>query len=437
VVRRVTATALIAAAPLAGAAATARAAATPPAGPGPAVLATRTTADDTVTVVVGSPGPAVTGVPAGTPAAAVTAGRVVAPARVSPVWSDDAAVGLVVSVAGVTGPRLQAGLSGAAGLLLQLPAGSRSGVVADRRPPVFVAGPEVGAADGVQALSTLTATGQPDTSAALTLALDRLPARRGDRTVIVLYTSAPDAGGEPPSALGRRLREAGAVLAVVTSAPNAEYWTSVAQATGGLAVVAPADRPITAFDEVAQALRTRYVATFPRPAAAGAELRWTAGGTTSTLPLTIPATPVAAGGGTAAAGGGSTAPLVAGLVVVGLLAIGAAVLGLRRRRARARPQGRVEPPDYLVRAVPDGVRMFDIRDDAPKELSLFEPRSVRDARLAEAQAEADRVAQERADEQREAEEDEAREWAARRLADLQQRRSGEAAAAAEREERGG
>ena len=69
--------------------------------------------------------------------------------------------------------------------------------------------------------------------------------------------------------------------------------------------------------------------------------------------------------------------------------------------------------------------------DAPQEItgSLFESRAARDAREAEAQAAA-------ADEERQAEEREAREWAAGRLADLQQRRRDEAAATAEREDPG-
>jgi hypothetical protein len=429
--RLLMAAALLAAAPLTAAPVTAHAATTPPPQPAPGVLATRATSDGDVVVVVGSRGgTGTTGVPDRPPTATVATDGGTQAAEVRPVWSDDAAIGLVVTASGDAGPAFQAGLSGAAGLLLQLPAESRSGVVADRKPPAFVAGPAVGAADDVQALSELTPGGGRDTSAALTLALDRLPARRDERTVLVLYTVARDAGGEPASALGERLRDAGAVLAVVTTAPDAGYWTTAAQTTGGLAVVAPADRPIRAFDQVADTLRTRYVATFPRPATGGAELRWTVDGATSALPVTIPAAR-AAGAADAAPGrtdgGGTPAlPLVAGLVVAVLLSIGAVAVFLRR-------PGPEEPsPDDLVPAVPEGVRVFDVETEAaPKEItgSLFEPRSVRDAREAEAQGATAESA--------EAEEREAREWAARRLADLQQRRREEAAAAAEREKSGG
>jgi hypothetical protein len=418
--RLLTASALIAAAPLA-APVTSHAATTPPTRPAPTVLATGSTTDDEVVVVVGSRGSArSTGVPSRTPTATVTTDRGTQAAEVRPVWSDDAVIGLVVDVSGAAGPALQGGLSGAAGLLLQLPAKSRSGIVADRKPPVLVAGSERGVTEDVQALSALKPGGQRDTSAALTLALDRLPAQRTDRSVLVLYTSGRDAGGEPATVLGERLRAAGAVLAVVTTAPDAGYWTSVAQATGGLAVAAPADRPIEAFDEVAGALRTRYVTTFARPATGGAELRWTVDGTTSTLPVTIPAAratgPADAGNRAPDEAGSPALPLAAGVVVV-LLATGVAVL-VRRRRNRGP-------------TVPEGVRVFDVSDGAPKEITGpgFESRTARDAREAEASAVA-------ADERRQTEEQEAREWAARRLADLQQRRSDEAAASAEREDSG-
>ena len=428
--RLLTASAFLAAAPLA-ATVTAHAATTPPTPPGPAVLATGTTPEGQVAVVVGNRGDGGSaGVPGRPPTATVATDRGTQSAAVRPVWSDDAVIGLVVDVSGGAGPAFQAGLSGAAGLLLQLPATARSGVVADRRPPALVTGPAAGVTDDVQALSELQPGGRRDTSAALTLALDRLPARRGDRSVLVLYTSARDAGGEPATALGERLRAAGAVLAVVTTAPDPGYWTSAARATGGLAVVAPADRPIEAFDRVAGALRTRYVATFARPATGGAELRWRADGITSTLPVTIPAGPAAvpradARNPASDEGGSPALPLVAGLVVV-LVAAGGAVVVLVRRRRR-------------LPAVPEGVRVFDLSADAPKEItgSLFESRSARDADHADDDTDdTEARAAVAADEQRQAEEREAREWAARRLADLQQRRRDEAAAAADRDDSG-
>lgn len=406
--RLLTASALLVAGPVA-APVPADAATAPSTPPAPAVLATGTTADEVVVVVGRRDDTGTTEVPERPPTATVTTDGGTQSAEVRPVWSEDAVFGLVVDASGGGGPAFQAGLSGAAGLLLQLPAQARSGVVADREPPALVTGPKAGVADDVQALSELRPRGERDTSAALTLALDRLAAGRGGRSVLVLYTSARDAGGEPAPALGERLRAAGAVLAVVTTAPDAGYWTSAAQLTGGLAVVAPGYRPIRAFDQVADTLRTRYVATFTRPATGDAALRWTVGGTTSTLPVTIPAARAtgAADTGNRADGTDGTTPLVAGLVIGVVFATGAAVV-LRRRRRRPVP------------AAPGAVR----NPGVPQEItsSPAEPRSARRAREAEARAAA-------LDRQRQAEEREAREWAARRLADLQQQRRTDEAAA--------
>jgi hypothetical protein len=410
--RLLTASALLVAGPVA-APVPADAATAAPTPPAPAVLATGTTADDEVVVVVGTrDDTGTTEVPERPPTATVTTDGGTQSAEVRPVWSDDAVFGLVVDASGGGGPAFQAGLSGAAGLLLQLPAQARSGVVADREPPALVTGPKAGVADDVQALSELRPRGERDTSAALTLALDRLPAGPGGPSVLVLYTSARDAGGEPAPALGERLRAAGAVLAVVTTAPDAGYWTSAAQLTGGLAVVAPGYRPIRAFDQVADTLRTRYVATFTRPATGDAALRWTVGGTTSALPVTIPAARATgpADTGNRAAGTDGTdgaAPLVAGLVIGVVFATGAAVVLRRRRR-------------NLVPATPGAVRNTGVPQETAS--SPAEPRSARRAREAEARAAA-------LDRQRQAEEREAREWAARRLADLQQQRRTDEAAA--------
>ena len=69
---------------------------------------------------------------------------------------------------------------------------------------------------------------------------------------------------------------------------------------------------------------------------------------------------------------------------------GALLLMARRRRRAA---------DELVPAVPSGVRVFDVATEAPREItsSLFEPRSVRDAREREARAKAARLRHHRDD----------------------------------------
>jgi len=353
--------------------------------PAPAVLAVQSTPDHRVTLVADAGT-----VPAQPPSASVTIAGATLPAQVTPVWSDTTAVGLVLDAAADADVR-GAGLAGAAGFLLQLPQGARSAVVVDRRPPALATPPGTDTAGTLDALSSLADAEARDTSAALTLALSRVPERAGDRAIVVLYTSGADAGGETAAALGERLRAAGAVLAVVTTNQDPRYWRAAAAATGGLVVPTDATGTIEAFDQVAEALRARFVVGFERPAAGGAaDLRWTAGGAPVSVPVAIPPGPPEA----TAARPWANAPLVAGigfaaLVVVAVLT-GALLLMARRRRRAA---------DELVPAVPSGVRVFDVATEAPREItsSLFEPRSVRDAREREARAKAARLRHHRDD----------------------------------------
>ena len=349
---------------------------TPTTLPAPAVLAVRATPDHRVTLVADAGG-----VPAAAPSATVTAGGTTLPAQVTPVWSDTTAVGLVVDTAAADADVRGAGLAGAAGFLLQLPQGARSGVVVDRHPPTLATPPGTDAAGTLTALSDLPGGGTRDTSAALTLALREVPERPGDRSVVVLYTAAADAGGETSASLGARFRSAGAVLAVVTTTSDPSYWRSAAAATGGPVVATDAAGAIAAFDQVARALRTRYVVGFQRPAAGGAaDLRWTAGGAPVEVPVVIPPEPPMA----SSSWPWVNAPLIAaGAAAVVVLAGGLLLLSRRRRRV----------VDELVPAVPSGVRVFDVATEAPREIteSLFEPRSIRDAREREARARAARL----------------------------------------------
>jgi hypothetical protein len=343
------------------------------------VLAVRRTAGQGVTFVASVSG--ATG--SATPTATVAAGGETLPAQVTPLWSDPASFGVVVDVSADGAAALQGGgLSGAAGFLLQLPPEARSGVIADRRPPAVAAAPSVGASDDLRALSTVRSGGVRATSEALTLAVDRLPGRPGSPSVIALYTSAADAGGEDAAALGDRLRRANAVLAVVTTA-DPRYWTGVARATGGLAVATPPDRAIRAFDEVADALRARYVVSFARPPAGATEatLRWTGAGGPAVVPLAVPPDATApAGRETRSLSGTGVAGALAAAALAGFVLLAATGVLVRRRRRRPRPGGDEE--DELVPAVPEGVRVFDMESDGPREItgSLFEPRSAREAR---------------------------------------------------------
>jgi len=95
----------------------------------------------------------------------------------------------------------------------------------------------------------------------------------------------------------------------------------------------------------------------------------------------VPPETRAPAGGTARPPAGALAG--AALLALVLLAAAGVLVARRRRPVRAGPG--LEQED-LVPAVPEGVRVFDMNPADPREItgSLFEPRSVRDARLRQA-----------------------------------------------------
>ena len=346
------------------------------------VLAVGAAADDQVSLVAAlRPAPA-----QGPPRVSVTGGGEDLPTQVQPVLSEATALGLVVDASAAGTSALQGGgLSGVAGFLLQVPAGAATTVVADRRPPAVLATPPTGVNRDLQAVSALTSAGERDTSAALELVLRRLPPRPARQPVVVLYTAARDAGGQDAADLGERVRRADAVLAVVSTHPDLGYWSRAAAATGGLALRTEPAQAIQAFDQVADALRGRYLVTFPRPAAPGElTLRVQAAGAVVETPVALPPPATTSQAADAADAAGSWRPLVVAVVLVLLvllLVLAGALVMRRRRRATAG-----EPDEDVVEvpaSPPDGVRVFDLTEPgSPREVtgSLFEPRQEREAR---------------------------------------------------------
>ena len=188
-------------------------------------------------------------------------------ARAEPVLSGRLATALVVDASADGGPMLPVGLAGGANLVLAAPPTTRSTLVTDTTPPAVALPWPSGPADTLRALSDVRAGGARSTAAALDLAVAQLRAGATDPRLVVLYTGAPDAGGEPAATVVERMRAAGVVLAVVGSGETASpFWTAVAEGTGGMAVTAGPSGVIGAFDQVTAALGTRYLLTFPAPA---------------------------------------------------------------------------------------------------------------------------------------------------------------------------
>ena len=269
----------------------------------------------------------------------VTSGDATLPTSAAPVVSDELALSLVVDASPDGAATLQQGLSGMTSFLLQMPVAARVAAVADSSPPTVLTSLRPGAKDALRALDRLRGGGPRRTSDAIDLALRQLPDDPGPR-VLLLLTSAPNAGGadEDPAVLSGRLRQAHALLAVVSTSADASYWARVTADTGGILVAPQSTDLLTAFETVADTLRSRYVLTFaaPRqlPGFVSVRVRTTAG--------TLKADAFIAGGSAPAApaeGHGSFLRLLAIGLAVAAVPIGAWVLLRARPGAGSRSDG--------------------------------------------------------------------------------------------------
>ncbi|GIF00197.1 vWA domain-containing protein [Paractinoplanes rishiriensis] len=195
----------------------------------------------------------------------VTAGGVRQRAELIPVMSDGLAVPLVVDTSSVGAVTLPAWLSAAARFVLEAPSGCQTVVITDHEPATTITPPLRGPTEVIRALTAVRASGPRDTAAALSLAARQFPQAGTGRRVVVLYTTAPDAGGPSAATLAARFRSGGTIL-VVVGTDGAEYWSAAAAPTGGF--FAPAGRPVVvpALDQVESTLSGRYLVRFATPA---------------------------------------------------------------------------------------------------------------------------------------------------------------------------
>ena len=263
------------------------------------------------------------------------------PVRAEPVLSGRLAMGLVVDASEAGSAVLQSGLSGVADFALALAPTTRSALVIDTTPPRLLAPLTVGPTGIVEALNTVQAGGARQTAVALQQAVQQLPTDPTEPRLLVLYTSAADAG-EPAADLVARLNAAGVVLAVVgvLTAEQAalDYWARASAGTGGVVVNAAPTEIMPAFETLAAALRNRFLLSIPEPSALPAQLAVRA--ETSSGPL---ATSVLVPAPARLRIASSPPILVAlGALLIVLLAAGAvAVVRLRSEKASGR--GRLAP----------------------------------------------------------------------------------------------
>jgi len=279
--------------------------------------------------------------PTGPPSVSVWVAGVAQPTRIDALLSERLAMALVVDTSTDAAAVLAAGATGAANLVLAAPPAARGTLVVGSAPPVVAAPWPSGREAMVAGLSAVQPGGTPATAAALDLALAQLPAVATDPRIVVLFTAAPDAGGEPAAAVVDRMRAAGAVLAVVETggAGSADFWSTTAAGTGGVAVRAASTDVVAAFDRVTQALQQRCLVTIPAPERlpATAVVRTGGHGAPLTAEAVVPAPPPAVGGPALLA-------VLAGVAVL--------VVAALRRRARA-PVGRRATPIWNVPPRPE------------------------------------------------------------------------------------
>jgi hypothetical protein len=288
--------------------------------------------DAEVTLVVGVDPPPSLAQPGTFAVASGDAGKLPTDAR--PLLGPQLATATVLDTSAAGAGELQNGINGTTNLLLQLPDGVRNLVVADGGDGPRTLSPLTqGATEAVAALNSARAGGNRHTGAALDAAAAGLPSEAGRSRLVLLYTGAPDAGGEPADQLGRRLARAGVVLAVVTTGPGQRYWSDAAGVTGGVVVPATGAASLQPFDQVASALRSRFVLTFPRPSTLPATVRvsMTVAGQTVSQSAMVPEVSAETAPPPTAKSGPSPWMWVLGALVL-LALIGGGLLLARRRR---------------------------------------------------------------------------------------------------------
>jgi hypothetical protein len=263
----------------------------------------------------------------------VTAGGQTQKATLVPVVSSGLSLALVVDDAKDGAANLAAWTSAAARFSLAAPADTRAVVVSSAAPATAVGTPEVGPVGVVRTLNGMSAHSTRDTAAALSLAMRQFPDTPPGRRVVLLYTSARNAGVIEAENLSAQFRRSGTILVVVGTAAGSAYWAAATEGTGGF--FAPAGDPVVvpALDQVQTTLAARYLVQVTNPAHLPAQVsvKVKMADATFSGPADIPAIPGAAAG-TAGRGGSSVWWWAGGALLVVLLAAGIALPLLRPRR---------------------------------------------------------------------------------------------------------
>ena len=301
------------------------------------------------------------------------------PTDARPVLGPQLATATVLDTSTAGAGELQNGINGTTNLLLQLPDGVRNLVVADGGDAPRTLSPLTqGATEAVAALNSARAGGTRHTGAALDAAVAGLPPEAGRSRLVLLYTGAPDAGGEPADQLGRRLAQAGVVLAVVTTGPGQRYWSEAAGVTGGVVVPATGTASLRPFDRAASVLRGRFVLTFPRPSTLPATVRvsMTVAGQTVAQSAMVPEVSAQTAPPPAERSGPSPWWWVLGALVLLALLAGALLLARRRRRSPVGAPTSERAPAGEAERAPEPAQAEEVSQALPRRRPASDPSTI-------------------------------------------------------------
>jgi hypothetical protein len=312
------------------------------------VVAVHTASAPRVSMILDPPGTA--GDEALTPeAVSVTVDGSPVTATVTPMASRSLSVALVIDTASdLSAEELGAVKSGALDLLLTLPEGAQTMVVASGGSPSIVAPLSPNPAEAVSAISDLRLEGTRSTAAGTLLAAQELAkAPLGPRAIIVA-NGGPGGRGPSVEQLTEAISRAEAFIGVVQTGAN-DSWSQVVDRTGGTVLETGAADVVQSYGRLATALGEQFLVAFQAPGAlpAVAEVAVETGDVQSTAVVRLPPAGISGDAGrqpSAERESADTAVSPFAFLVAGLVVMVLAVLALVLRARQRRSAGVEEPP---------------------------------------------------------------------------------------------
>jgi hypothetical protein len=184
---------------------------------------------------------------------------------VTPMASRSLSVALVIDTASDMTPEvLEAVQSGATELLLRLPEGVRTTVVASGGDPRVVAPLSPEPADALSAVSALRSGGTRSTTAGTLLAAQKLAMAPPGPRAIIVFSHGSDERGPSVEQLTQAVARAEAVVNVVQTRGD-DFWSQVVGRTGGAVLRTTTAQVVQSYGRLATALGEQYLVAFRAP----------------------------------------------------------------------------------------------------------------------------------------------------------------------------